>query len=129
MKTLVVCLDGTNQTKTQNHPTNIARIFDSLGGNPVDAGHGSLETTVAGDRLAVGKYLSGVGTQGDLALKVLGNLFGDGIAEPIVRGYTFLSRNYAPGDVIVITGFSRGATAGRALAGFAVGQGLLNPNA
>lgn len=127
MKTLMVCLDGTNQTKTQDHPTNIARIFDSLGGDPVQAGDGSLETTVAGEKTVVGKYLPGVGTQGDLALKVLGNLFGDGIAEPIVRGYTFLSRNYEFGDEIIITGFSRGATAARALAGFAVKQGLLNP--
>ena len=126
MKTLLVCLDGTNQTKTQDHPTNISRIFDSLGGVPAEAGDGSFETTVAADRTVLGKYLPGVGTQGHLALKILGNLFGDGIAEAIVRGYTFLSRHYEAGDTIVITGFSRGATAARALAGFAVGQGLLN---
>lgn len=126
MKTLVVCLDGTNQTKSQQFPTNIARIFDSLGGLAVDADFGSFETMVAGPPSVFGKYLPGVGTQGDEALKVLGNLFGDGIAEPITRGYTFLSRHYDPGDAIVITGFSRGATAARALAGFVAGQGLLN---
>jgi glutathione S-transferase len=123
MKTLVVCLDGTHQTKDQQHPTNIARIFDSLGGAPVPADYGSLETTSGA---VLGKYLPGVGTQGDEALKILGNLFGDGIAEPITRGYTFLSRNYDPGDAIIITGFSRGATAARALAGFVVRQGLLD---
>lgn len=127
MKIIVVCLDGTGQVKAQLHPTNIARIFDSLGGQAIDADHGSLETTAAGPPAVLGKYLPGVGTQGDPALKLLGNLFGDGIAEPITRGYTFLSRNYEPGDAIIITGFSRGATAARALAGFVVGHGLLNP--
>lgn len=125
MATLVVCLDGTNQTKTQPHPTNIARIFDSLGGQVVDGGHGSLETTV-GEPATTGKYLPGVGTQGALALKIMGNLFGDGIAEPIIRGYTYLSRVWNPGDKIILTGFSRGATAARALAGLVVKQGLLN---
>src|SRR5262249_29170938 len=100
MKTIVVCLDGTHQTRQQQHPTNIARIFDALGGTVADADFGSLETTTEGPSRILGKYLPGVGTQGDDALKVLGNLFGDGIAEPITRGYTFLSRNYDPGDAI-----------------------------
>jgi glutathione S-transferase len=122
----VVCLDGTNQIKTQLHPTNIARIFDTLGGVVTDAGNGSFETAAAGPPVVAGKYLPGVGTQGDPVLKVLGNAFGDGIAEPIVRGYTFLSRSCAPGDEIIITGFSRGATAARALAGLVASQGLLD---
>ena len=128
MAQLVVCLDGTNQVKTQPHPTNVARIFDALGGVAADAGNGSFETTIPGGA-GLGKYLPGVGTQGNLILKILGAAFGDGIAEPIVRGYTFLSRNYRPGDQLFIVGFSRGATAARALAGFVVGQGLLNPAA
>lgn len=122
----VVCLDGTNQVKNQTHPTNIARIFDTLGGVAEDAGNGSFETANAGPPAIAGKYLPGVGAQGDPVLKVLGNAFGDGIAEPIVRGYTFLSRNYAAGDEIIITGFSRGATAARALAGLVASQGLLD---
>ncbi len=125
MVTHVVCLDGTNQTKLQPHPTNIARIFDSIGGIVSYADNGSYETSLAGPPAAAGKYLAGVGTQGDPVLKALGAAFGNGIAEPIVRGYTFLSRNYAPGDEIVVTGFSRGATAARALAGLIVNQGLL----
>jgi hypothetical protein len=127
MTTHVVCLDGTGQVKLQANPTNIARMFDALGGAAVGAGNGSFETTTAGPPSVAGKYLAGVGTQGDPVLKLLGNAFGDGIAEPIVRGYTFLSRSYAVGDEIVITGFSRGATAARALAGLVVNQGLLNP--
>lgn len=122
----VVCLDGTNQTKLQANPTNIARIFDALGGVAGDAGNGSFETAAAGPPALTGKYLPGVGAQGDPVLKVLGNAFGDGIAEPIVRGYTFLSRAYAAGDEIILTGFSRGATAARALAGLVASQGLLD---
>ncbi|MGH7023433.1 MAG: phospholipase effector Tle1 domain-containing protein [Caulobacteraceae bacterium] len=126
MATLVVCLDGTNQIKLQPHPSNIARVFDTLGGVAVDAGNGSFETEIAGPPGSVGKYLPGVGTQGDPVLRFLGNAFGNGIAEPIIRGYTFLSRNYDAGDEIIITGFSRGATAARALAGLVATQGLLN---
>jgi glutathione S-transferase len=128
MTTLVVCLDGTGQIKVQVNPwpTNISRMFDTIGGVSVDAGNGSFETTVAGPPAFTAKYIPGVGTQGDPVLKLLGNAFGDGIAEPIVRGYTFLSRNYAPGDDIILTGFSRGATAARALAGLIVNQGLLD---
>ena len=122
----VVCLDGTGQIKAQPCPTNIPRIFDALGGVVVDGGNGSWETTVAAPAL-VGKYLPGVGTQGNVFLEFLGKAFGDGLAEPIVRGYTFLSRNYSAGGEIVITGFSRGAAAARALAGFVAVQGLLDP--
>jgi uncharacterized protein (DUF2235 family) len=127
MSTLVVCLDGTNQVKHQPDPTNVARIFDALGGAAADAGNGSWETAAAGAPALLGKYLPGVGTQGNAILRVLGSAFGDGIAEPIVRGYTFLSRNYQAGDEIFITGFSRGATAARALAGFVAVHGLLDP--
>ncbi|WP_443747141.1 phospholipase effector Tle1 domain-containing protein [Asticcacaulis solisilvae] len=119
----VVCLDGTDQEKTQKYPTNIAKIFDSIGGQAADADYGSFECSHGG---ISGKYLPGVGTQGSDVLKALGGLFGDGIAELIVRGYTYLSRQWQPGDEIVLTGFSRGATAARALAGLITGRGLLD---
>ena len=82
----VVCLDGTGQTKLQPHPTNVARIFDALGGTAVDSGNGSFESVTDGSPAMVGKYISGVGTQGNPVLRLLGSAFGDGIAEPIVRG-------------------------------------------
>lgn len=125
MATLLVCLDGTNQIKIQPNPTNVAKIFDAFGGAAKDVGNGSWETVLPMGA-GYGKYLPGVGTQGNAVLKVLGATFGDGIAEPIVRGYTFLSRNYKSGDDIFIVGFSRGATAARALAGLVVTKGLLN---
>jgi len=123
----VICLDGTNQTKTQPCPTNIARMFDALSGTAHDAGGGSLEMSSGNPPVLTGKYLPGVGALGDPPLRALGNLFGDGIAEPIIRGYTYLSRAWRAGDKVIIIGFSRGAAAARALAGFVVTQGLLDP--
>jgi hypothetical protein len=37
MTTHVVCLDGTGQTRLQPNPTNIAFIFNAMGGIIVDA--------------------------------------------------------------------------------------------
>jgi hypothetical protein len=42
----LVCLDGTGQKRPQAHLTNIALIFDVLGGVVVDGGNGSWETTL-----------------------------------------------------------------------------------
>ncbi len=122
MTTHVICLDGTDQWKHQHHPTNIARLFDSLGGTAEDAGNGAFEVDVGAAR---GIYLPGIGAPGSATLHVLGSLFGDGIAQLIVRGYAFLSRVYAPGDAVVVTGFSRGATSARALAGLITARGVL----
>lgn len=127
MTTHVICLDGTNQMRKQPFPTNITFLYQMLGGQEIDAGDGSFESSDAGRGIR-GKYLPGVGSNGHPVLRVLGNLFGDGIAESIIRGYTFLSRNYQDGDAIVITGFSRGATAARALAGWVASVGLLDPS-
>ena len=127
MTTHVVCLDGTGQKRPQTNPTNISKIFDALGGAVVDGGANSWETTSPARRPAqTGKYLPGVGTAGNSVLQILGKAFGDGIAEQIVRAHTFLSRNFSAGDEIIIVGFSRGAAAARALAGFVVVQGLLD---
>jgi hypothetical protein len=44
----------------------------------------------------------------------------------IVPGYTFVFRNYVPGDIIFIAGFSRCAYTARALAGLIAAKGLLD---
>jgi len=53
-------------------------------------------------------------------------VFGVGVIARIVRGYTFISRHYQPGDAIHIVGFSRGAYTARALGGMIARVGLLN---
>jgi uncharacterized protein (DUF2235 family) len=129
MTTHAVCLDGTGQLRTQASLTNIGLIFEAMSPQIVAADNNSFESTliVNGVTAQVGKYVPGVGTGSIPIFDVLQQADGEGIAERIVRGYTFLSRNYEAGDEIIIVGFSRGAAAARCLAGFVVGQGLLNP--
>jgi hypothetical protein len=76
--------------------------LDPKPGRPLnyDPNSGSFESTLAvnGPVVQVGKYLSGVGTEGIPLFKLVEESLGAGIAEQIVWGYTFLSRNYEPGD-------------------------------
>ncbi len=80
-----------------------------------------------GAPLQVAKYMHGVGDSSNLVIKALGGALGAGVIARIVRGYTYISRNYEPGDAIHIVGFSRGAYTARALAGMICSVGLLNP--
>jgi uncharacterized protein (DUF2235 family) len=81
----------------------------------------------SGKVVQVAKYLHGVGDSTNPFDKVLGGVFGVGIISRIVRGFTFLSRYYEPGDFIHICGFSRGAYTARALGGVIAQVGLLDP--
>ncbi len=110
MTTHVVCLDGTGQTRTQANPTNISLMFDTMGGTIVDAENNSFESTLIYNNVSVqvGKYLAGVGTDGIELFELIKRADGEGIAEQIVRGNTFLSRNYEPGDDIIITASAAG---------------------
>ena len=78
-----------------------------------------------GQTQQIAKYLHGVGDSRNPIIKLLGGAFGVGVIARVVRGYTFISRNYVPGANIIIVGFSRGAYTARALAGLIVSQGLL----
>jgi glutathione S-transferase len=53
----------------------------------------------------VAKYLHGVGDSRNFLVKALGGAVGAGLIARIVRGYTFVSRNYAEGDRICLVGF------------------------
>jgi len=70
--------------------------------------------------------MHGVGDSKNQVLRVLGGVFGAGVIARIVRGYTFISRHYQPGDSIHLIGFSRGAYTARALGGMIAAVGLLN---
>jgi uncharacterized protein (DUF2235 family) len=74
----------------------------------------------------IAKYLNGVGDSNNFLVKAVGGAMGAGLITRIVRGYTFVSRNYAAGDDIYLLGFSRGAYTARALAGLIVDKGLLD---
>ena len=113
--------------------TNVVKLFSNL------SGHVTPETLALqneqekacsdaeGNVVQVAKYLHGVGDSSNPLVKALGGTLGMGVIGRIVRGYTFISRNYAAGDAIHIVGFSRGAYTARALAGMIAKVGLLKP--
>jgi uncharacterized protein (DUF2235 family) len=137
-KNVVFCADGTwsgpGEPDSDGAPqtTNVFKLFENLGGfDTPDAALSEKErertlTDADGSALQIAKYLHGVGDSNNFLARLLGGFVGAGLIARIVRGYTFLSRNYAPGDRIFITGFSRGAYTARALAGLVAAKGLLD---
>ena len=140
-KNIVFCADGTwngpgepdSDDKTAPD-TNVFKLFLNLDGKD-DPGTTKLEKEQErslkaddGSVLQVAKYLHGVGDSQNFLVKVLGGTLGAGLITRIVRGYTFVSRNYQPGDKIFLVGFSRGAYTVRALAGLISAKGLLDAN-
>lgn len=138
-KNIVFCADGTwnNPYNDENSdkradPTNVYKLFLCLAGrlsisSLCDADEQEKAYTVDGATRQVAKYIHGVGDSRNPINKLMGGAFGAGVISRVVRGYTFISRNYEPGDNIHITGFSRGAYTARALCGLIVSQGLLKP--
>lgn len=68
-------------------------------------------------------YSRGVGTGASDRFR--GGAFGGGLSRYVLRGYTFLSYHYDPGDRIFIFGFSRGSFTARSLTGYIAAAGLL----
>lgn len=135
-KCIIFCADGTwnGPGQDDNHdkapdPTNVYKLFACLAGqNTVGQAHDAEQEKRLQEQsnvLQVAKYIHGVGDSDNPVNRVLGGVFGAGIIARIVRGYTFISREYEPGDAIVVVGFSRGAYTARALAGMIADQGLL----
>jgi uncharacterized protein (DUF2235 family) len=73
-------------------------------------------------------YDQGVGT-GNLADRIGGGAFGDGLESNINDAYRFLVANYEPGDSIYLFGFSRGAYTARSIAGMIRRCGILRRDA
>jgi uncharacterized protein (DUF2235 family) len=148
-KQIIYCADGTwNGPGDQNDAsdidtsssnerldgvTNVVKLFANLAGQVTpdtlalrDEQEKLLQSST-GAALQVAKYMHGVGDSSNAITHILGGVFGMGVIARIVRGYTFISRNYQPGDAVHILGFSRGAYTARALAGMIARVGLLNP--
>jgi uncharacterized protein (DUF2235 family) len=111
--------------------TNVFKTFLNLDGvDSPDTSRLSNEQektlTEAGTTVQIAKYLHGVGDSDNFLVKCLGGGLGAGLITRIVRGYTYISRNYQPGDKIFLIGFSRGAYTARALAGLIAAKGLLD---
>ncbi len=140
-KNIVFCADGTwnnaGQDAKNEDATNVLKLYQLLAGTVVGGSEffrGDTPEIVEGEKihksangqtLQVAKYINGVGNSSNVIKKLFSGAFGAGVVQRIVRGYTFISRNYQPGDHIYIVGFSRGAYTARALAGMIATQGLL----
>ena len=151
-KNIIFCADGTwngppadkstavdssdeRDDSSPSTPTNVSKLFGNFSGSVTEETRGlpnePEKIHVGSDKqvLQVAKYIHGVGDSQNRVARFLGGAFGMGVIARIVRGYTFISRNYVPGDAIYVTGFSRGAYTARALAGMIAKVGLLNPTA
>jgi glutathione S-transferase len=112
--------------------TNVVKLFANLAGRVTPQTmtmrdeQEKLLPDAAGGTVQIAKYMHGVGDSDSFLKKAMGGMFGMGVIARIVRGYTFISRYYDPGDEIHIAGFSRGAYTARALAGMISSVGLLN---
>lgn len=112
--------------------TNVVKLFANLAGRVTPQTltmrdeQEKILVDAAGGTVQIAKYIHGVGDSDSFLKKAMGGMFGMGVIARIVRGYTFISRYYEPGDEIHIAGFSRGAYTARALAGMICGVGLLN---
>ena len=139
-KSIVFCADGTwngpgqgeEQEDEGGRRTNVYKLFLNLDGALAD---GSLLSANEQERILaasdgrvvqIAKYLHGVGDSRNFLVRILGGGGGAGLVTRVVRGYTFISRNFEPGDRIFIVGFSRGAYTARALAGLIAARGLLD---
>jgi hypothetical protein len=136
MANIVFLADGTwngpGQAGDEPQTTNVFKLFSLLAGADAPdslplAKEQERELVEDGRRVQIAKYLHGVGDSSNALVKALGGAFGSGVIARIVRGYTFISRNWRPGDRIFIAGFSRGAYTARSLAGLIAAKGLLDP--
>ena len=148
-KKIIFCADGTwngpavetgedaiDGTDDHGEPeakiTNVVKLFANLAGRTTPETltlHNEQERALvdpAGVTVQIAKYMHGVGDSSNALKKALGGVFGMGVIGRVVRGFTFISRHYDPGDEIHIAGFSRGAYTARALAGMIASVGLLN---
>ncbi len=117
-KNIVLCSDGTGNSGGQGNGTNVWRLF-----NAVDL-RAHLHKEGAARQIAF--HDDGVGTEKNKLRRAIGGAFGFGLARNTRELYTFLVRNYRPGDRIFLFGFSRGAYTVRALAGLILSVGVLD---
>jgi uncharacterized protein (DUF2235 family) len=137
-RNIVFCADGTWNGPGQDQDkdgspdhTNVYKLFLALDGeDPAGVFKSAAEQEKefrANGSAQIAKYIHGVGDSKNPVKKLIEGTTGTGTLSRIVRGYTFVSRNYEPGANIFIVGFSRGAYTARALAGLIASQGLLGP--
>ena len=115
-KVIAVFADGTGNSAAKLFKTNVWRLYDAL--DTSDPG-------ISGHERQIAYYHDGVGTSSFKPLAIAGGAFGWGLKRNVLDLYTFVCRNYEPGDRICAFGFSRGAFTVRLLAGLIAREGLV----
>lgn len=111
-KKIILFADGTGNSPSSPHRTNVWRLYQAL-----DLSDKSQQ---------IAFYTSGVGTHSFSLLRLIGLVFGWGLAANVKEIYAFLCRTYEPGDEIHCFGFSRGAFTIRVLVALIDKQGIIN---
>jgi uncharacterized protein (DUF2235 family) len=111
VKNIVLLSDGTGNSAAKLFKTNVWRLYQAL------------DLTRETEQIAY--YDDGVGTSAFKPLALLGGAVGWGLKRNVIDLYTYLCRNYRPGDRIYCFGFSRGAFTIRILIGLVNSQGLV----
>ncbi|HKM97581.1 MAG TPA: DUF2235 domain-containing protein [Buttiauxella sp.] len=138
-KNIIFCADGTwtapgvePKPDDETIASNVYQLFIDLKG-AVDQQSLLLAneqektlTDNSGYVVQVAKYIYGMGDPHNGLVKRLGGAFGANLIVPIIRGYTFISRHWQPGDRIYLVGFSHGAYTARVLAEMIIDRGLLS---
>jgi uncharacterized protein (DUF2235 family) len=116
-RNIVICLDGTRNSLSLD-ASNVFRLFEMI-----DERAGQLRYYDPG----VGTFAEpgGVNWLKIRSQRLLGDLFGYGLAGNVIEAYRFLCEHYRAGDALYLFGFSRGAYTARALAGMIHKLGLL----
>ncbi len=118
MKRIAVFCDGTWNGSDQPHPTNVRQMAVMV---PPQGPDGVRQIAL---------YFQGVGVPEHgswlerLNEKISGGAMGFGLDDKIATAYLHLCRRYAPGDEVMIFGFSRGAYTARSLVGLIRNCGL-----
>ncbi|XDA96911.1 DUF2235 domain-containing protein [Sulfitobacter sp. LCG007] len=121
MKTIALFCDGTWNSPDMTRATHVHRLFEACGSvdtpeQVVEYFHG---VGVPDPDETWGGYLSRT------AKRLGGGAFGWGLNQNIKEAYATLCARYAPGDKVMIFGFSRGAYTARSLAGLIRKGGIL----
>lgn len=113
MKRLVVCCDGTWNSRSQRAPTNVVKVKDAV----------AAEDAAGVVQLA--HYHEGVGAGVGPIGRIAGGAFGWGLSANVRDAYRFVVEHYEPGDELFFFGFSRGAYTARSVVGFIRNCGVL----
>jgi len=116
---LIVCCDGTWNWPDRQRETNVVRLVRAIAAQaPATKDSGGCPIP------QISHYHVGVGT-GNVLDRIIGGGTGVGLSTSVKACYGFLVDNYAPGDEILLFGFSRGAYVARSVAGMVGRVGIL----